>query len=78
MYETECVLDNEIHTILLDFEIQTHHLIPPRRLDIDLIDKKKETCHIVDFAVSASFKVKVKESEKLDKYWDLARELKNL
>ena len=40
--------------------------------------KKKRTCRKVDFAVSADHKVKLKESEKRDKYLDLARELKKL
>ena len=34
------------------------------------------TCRIVNFAVPADFRVKLKESEKKDKYPDLARELK--
>ena len=35
-------------------------------------------CRIVDFAVPADHRVKLKESEKRDKYLDLARELKKL
>ena len=38
--------------------------------------QKKRTCKIVDFAVPADHKIKRKESEKKDKYLDLARELK--
>ena len=38
--------------------------------------KKKRTCKIVDFAVLADHIIKLKESEKKDKYLDLARELK--
>ena len=38
---------------------------------------KKRTCRIVDIAVPANHRVKLKESEKRDKYVDLARELKN-
>ena len=38
--------------------------------------KKKRTCKIVDFAVPADHRIKLKESEKKDKYLDLARELK--
>ena len=34
------------------------------------------TCQIVDFAVPADHRVKFKESEKKDKYFDLAWELK--
>ena len=40
-------------------------------------EKKKATCRIVDFAVPVDCSVKLKESEKKDKYSDLARELKN-
>ena len=38
--------------------------------------KKKRTCWIVDFAVLTDHRVKVKGSEKRNKYLDLARELK--
>ena len=38
--------------------------------------RKKRTCKIVDFAVPADHKIKLKESEEKDKYLDLARELK--
>ena len=38
--------------------------------------QKKRTCKIVDFAVLAGHRIKLKESEKKDKYLDLARELK--
>ena len=51
------------------------HLIPAIRPDLALINKKR-ICHIVDFAVSVDDRVKIKESGKLNKYLDLARELK--
>ena len=41
-----------------------------------IINQKKRTYRIVDFAVLADHKVKLKEGEKKDKYLDLARELK--
>ena len=37
---------------------------------------KKRTCKIVDFAVPADHRIKLKENEKKVKYLDLARELK--
>ena len=40
--------------------------------------KKKRTSKIVDFAVPADHRVKLKECENKDKYLDLSRELKNL
>ena len=38
--------------------------------------KKNKTCKIVGFAIPAEHWVKLKESEKRDKYIDLARYLK--
>ena len=40
--------------------------------------QKKRTCKIVDFVVPADQRVKLKESEKKDKYIDLAKKLKKL
>ena len=42
MHKPESVLKNETHKILRDFEIQTDHLIPARRPDLVLINKKRE------------------------------------
>ena len=71
------VLENAMHKLLWDFNIQTDHLIPARRPDLIIINKKK-ICKIVDFAVPADHRINLKESEKKDKYLDLARELKKL
>ena len=57
-------------------DIQTDHLISARRPDLIIINKKKRTCKIVDFALPADHRIKLKESEKKDKYLDLAREFK--
>ena len=38
---------------------------------------RKRICRIVDFAVPADHRIKLKEYDKKDKYLDLARELKN-
>ena len=72
------VLENDSHKLLWDFNIQTDHLIPARRPDLIIINKKKRTYRIVDFAVPADPRIKLKECEKRDKYIDLARELKKL
>ena len=52
------------------------HQISTRRPDQVLINKKKRTCHLVDFAVPGDYRVKIKESEMIDKYLDLSREKK--
>ena len=69
--------------------IQTDHLISARQPDPMIVKKKKKkkkkekketkrTCRIVDFAVPADHRIKLKENKKRDKYVDLARELENL
>ena len=78
MHNTKSVLENETHKLLWDFGIQTDHLISARRPDLIIINKKKRTCRIMDFAVPANHRVKLKESEKKDEYKDLARESKKL
>ena len=69
---------NDTQKLLWDFEIQTDHLIAVSRPDLIIINKKEITCRIVDFAVPADHGMKLKKSEKRDKYLDLARELKKL
>ena len=68
------------HKLLWDFDIQTDHLISARRPGLIIINKKKKKriCKIVDFAVPADHRIKLKECEKKYKYLDLARELKKL
>ena len=81
MHNPAPVLENDSHKLLWDFNIQTNHLIPTRISDLIIINKKKKKkriCKIVDFAVPADNRLNLKESEKKDKYLDLARELKKL
>ena len=76
MHNPAPVLENVSHKLLWDFKIQTDHLIPDRRLDFIIINKRKRICKIVDFAVPADHRINLKESDRKDKYLDLARELK--
>ena len=79
MHNPAPILENDSHKLLWDFNIQTDHLIPARRPDLIIINKKKKrTCKIVDFSVPADHSIKQKVYEKKDKYLDLARELKKL
>ena len=65
------------HRILGDFEIQTDHLILARWPNLVLINKKKKNLSSDEFRC---FSVAQSENErkfkKIDKYLDLARELK--
>ena len=51
------VLENDTHKIWWDFNIQTDHLIPTRRTDLIIINKKRE---LVDFVVPADHRKKLK------------------
>ena len=42
MHNTAPVLENDSHKLLWDFNIQTDHLIPARRPDLIIINKKKK------------------------------------
>ena len=77
MHNPASVLENNTHKLLWDFDIHTDHLISARRSDLIIIIIIK-TCKIVDFALPANHRIKLKECEKRDKYLDLARELKKL
>ena len=72
MHKPESVLENETHKIHWDFEIQTDHPIQASWPDLALINKRKRTCHLADFAVLTDYR---KQS---DRYLDITRELKKL
>ena len=79
MHNPAPVLENDTHKPIWDFHIQTDRLISARSPGLIIINKKKKKkkiCKIVDFAVPADHRIKLKECEKRDKYLDLARELK--
>ena len=69
MQKPESVLANETHEILNDFEIQTDHLISTKRLDLVIVNRKKENLLISGLC-------RLKENKKRDKYIDFACELK--
>ena len=69
MRNPKSVQEYETSKIHRDFEIQTDHLISARQPGLVTIDKKKKrNSRIIDFAVPAEHKIKIKESEKRDKY----------
>ena len=78
MHNPAPILENDMHKLLWDINIQTDHLIPARRQDLIIINKKMRICKTVYFAVPADHRINLKESEKKDRYLELAREIKNL
>ena len=63
MNKAKSILVNETQRILGDFKIQTDHLMAAVRIDLVLINKKKRSCKLVDFAVPADHGVKEEEEE---------------
>ena len=61
----------------MDFDILTDHLISARTPVFIVINKqkKKRICKLVEFALPADQRIKLKDSGKNDMYHDLAREL---
>ena len=53
-------------------------VIEARRLDLVVVDKKKRTCKIIDFAVPGDIRIEEKEKEKIEKYQDPRRELQKI
>ena len=80
IYNPAPVLEYDSHKLLLDFDILTDHLISARRPNLLIIKKKKKKIifKIVDFAVPAGHRIKMKECEKKDKYLNFAKKLKKL
>ena len=76
MHNSAPVQENNTHKLLWDFDIHSDHLLSARSPDQMIIIIKKITCKIVDFAVLADLRIKLKECEKKDKYHDLVKELK--
>ena len=74
----ESLLMNETHYILRYFEIKINLIISTRRPDLQIINKKKRTCRILDFVVPVDQGVKIKAIERRDKYIILAKELRKL
>ena len=65
-----------VHNFLRKKISSLKHQISARKPDLIVINKKKRTCNIVEFAVHDNYRIKLKESKKKDRYLDLARELK--
>ena len=57
MHKLEAVIENEMHRILWDFEIQIDHSNLTRKPDLVFIKKKKRTCYLVDFSVLADYRM---------------------
>ena len=71
-------IENESVKILWDMTIQCDHHVEARRPDIIVMEKDSKKALIIDIASSGDHNVIEKESEKVEKYQDLKREIKKL
>ena len=77
-HSPKSIEENEEVKLLWDFTIQTDGEIHHRRPDIVIQKKKAKETIIVDIAVPGDSNVQQKETEKYEKYQDLAREIKRI
>ena len=52
-----------------------HYTLLPELL---VVDKKKRSCKIIDFAVPGDSRIEEKEKDKIEKYQDLGREIQKI
>ena len=71
-------MNQKMFKILWNFSIQTEHVIEVWRPDSLVVDKKRRTCKIIDFAVPGNIRIEEKEKEKIEKHQDLRRELQKI
>ena len=67
MHKPECIVESETHKIVWDFERQTCHAVPTRRPKLKKLS---------GFVIPAHHRVKMKENETINRYFDYAIELK--
>ena len=60
-HEPESVLENEDYKILWDFSIRIDHITEAQKPHLVVVDKKRRTCKIVDFAVPGDSRIEEKE-----------------
>ena len=62
--------------MLLDFSVRTDHEIEARRPDLLIIDKSEKNWQIIDVEIPEDERVRANEDEKVEKYQDLATEVR--
>ena len=64
-HEPKGVLENEDYKNLCDFSIETDRVLGAWRPNLVIVDKKRRTCKIIDFAVLRDSRIEEKEREKI-------------
>ena len=69
MHNPAALLENDSLKLLWDFDIHTDHLISAWRLELIVINQIKRTSKIVDFAVLADHRTKLKKVKSRINSW---------
>jgi hypothetical protein len=77
-YTPQPVLESTTHKIYYDNPILTDKTIAANRPDITLIDKIHKTTYIIDIAIPSDHNIHTKYTEKIEKYFPLAQEVKRI
>ncbi|KAJ0176683.1 hypothetical protein K1T71_007862 [Dendrolimus kikuchii] len=77
-YKPETIVENKNYKIYWDRTIITDKTVHFNRPDITLHDKNNSTVYIIDIAIPNTHNIQTTTSEKLNKYQELAIEIKNL
>ena len=72
------MLENENFKILWDFSIQTDKEIRANRPDIIFVDKREQTVLFIDVTIPNDHNIIEKKLEKIEKYTDVGKEIKEL
>ncbi|MEG0619338.1 MAG: reverse transcriptase family protein, partial [Bacilli bacterium] len=74
-YEIPKVTLNGKIKILSDYEIKTSYKIKYNKPDLVVIDENKQTIMIIDVGITNAERIKIYELEKINKYFELAKDL---
>ena len=77
-HSPETVSENTTHKLHWDMNIQCDHTIEARMPDIVIIDKVEKSAIIVDVVILGDKRISDKETEKIEKYQDIKREIQML
>ena len=74
-HQPKAVIENNSCKILWYFTVQTDHFVSAKRPGMIFIDKEHHECQIIDFTIPCDTRLDDKEVEKIEKYFNLAREV---
>ena len=77
-HEPKGVVETKDIKLLWDFMIQCDHHIVHRKPDTVIIEKSKRVGKIIDIAIPVDNRIEEKENEKIEKYENLRREMKQI